>query len=407
MKIKIKYQPEDFVVTEKATITLLEKGPYAVYLMTKRGWNTLDALREAAKFWGIPYANCAYGGRKDRWGLTTQWVTIKGGEPKDLELKDLTFNFKGYTDRQMGPDLIEGNHFKLGVRKLNPTDALAAVERAKSIARAGFINYFDDQRFGGYDSEQGFLAEKLLKNHLNGVIKSFIISTHPEDKTGEKERKAFFSVHWKDWRKCLEKAKTYFEKRAFARLMNDPKAFLDLIEDIPREELSMAVSAYQSFLWNETVRNLLTGRGWAGPSYPGVVGDYVFFDDLPARDYHYLKDLNISLAAAKTQMTDKIIGKVYEKVLASREINPAMFNKIKTRKVFFKPIPRKVIVKPVDLKVAFEDDEVYPGKKKLVLEFFLTKGSYATMFLKRIFAEERRSQGVLPSAIQVPSDSQE
>jgi tRNA pseudouridine13 synthase len=387
MKIKIKYQPEDFVVTEKATISLLEKGPYAVYLMTKRGWNTLDALREAAKFWGIPYADCAYGGRKDRWGLTTQWVTIKGGGPKDLELKDLNFKFKGYTDRQMGPDLIEGNHFKLYVRKLSPNDASAAVERAKRTARNGFVNYFDDQRFGGYDPQQGFLAEKLLKNHLNGVIKAFITSTHPEDKTGEKERKAYFVAHWQDWRKCLEKAKTYFEKRAFTRLMNDPKAFFVLIEDIPREELSMAVSAYQSFLWNETVKNLLVDRGWAGPSYPGAAGNYVFFDDLPARDYHYLKDLNISHAAAKTRMTDKIVGKVYEKVLASREINPAMFNKMKTRKVFFKPTPRKVIVKPGDLKADTGEDEIYPGCRKLILEFFLPAGSYATMFLKRIFAQ--------------------
>jgi len=407
MKIIIKYQPEDFVVRERATISLLDRGPYAVYLMTKRGRNTLDALREAAKFWGIPYSNCAYGGKKDRWGVTTQWVTIKGGEPKELELKDLTFNFKGYTDRQMGPDLIEGNSFKLCVRKLSPTEAKAAVEQAQNVARNGFINYFDDQRFGGYDATQGFLAEKLLKNHLNGTIKAFIASTRPDDKAGEKERKAYFETHWKDWRKCLEKAKTNFEKRAFTRLMNDPKAFQVLVNDIPREELTMAVSAYQSFLWNETVRNLLVDRGWAGPSYPGVAGDYIFFEDLSARDYHYLKDMNIPHAAAKALMTDKVIGKVYEKVLAAREINPAMFNKMKTRTVFFKPIPRKVLVKPVDLQAEFADDEVYSGKRKLVLEFFLPRGSYATMLLKRVFASETYSQEVPLSADKALSEPDE
>ncbi len=386
MKIEIQCQPEDFVVREEAVLLVSERGPYAAYLMTKQGWNTSDAIKEAARFWDLSYADCAYGGKKDRCGLTTQWVTIKGGQAKDLELKNLTFAFKGFTDRQMGPDLIKGNHFRLIVRDIDPDNASAVMDSVKKSAQNGFINYFDDQRFGSYNGKEGFLGEKLLKNHLSGVIKAYVASVHPDDKPQEKERKAFFALHWKDWRKCLEQARTYFEKRAFSRLMNDPKAYLDLIEDIPREELSMAVSAYQSFLWNETVRELIISRGWAGPSYPGVAGEYVFIDEISTRDYRYLKDMSISLAAEKTVMPDKITGKIYEKILATREVNPPMFNKMKTRKVFFKSTPRKVIVKPEDLHAEIGVDEVYSGKKKMALKFFLTRGSYATMFLKRIFA---------------------
>lgn len=387
MKIKVKCQPEDFIVEEKVLLTFAEAGPYTVYTLRKSDWNTADAVRQIAHAWKLKYADIAYGGKKDRHGQTLQYITIRNGQPKSLELKNILVQFKGYLDRPMGPDMIEGNLFKTVVRDLTPEAAAGAAETSAVVAANGFINYFDDQRFRSFDPIQGFLAERLLKSHLSGALKSYLVSTHPQDKKEERERKAFISEHWKDWQACLGAAKTSFEKRVFARLVNDAKGFLSLIEDIPSDDLHMAVSAYQSFLWNDIVRRLLLSRGWAERSYPGQAGDYLFFDRLNGRDYEYLKLMTIQHPAAKAEMPDKIVGKIYEKVLSEREIQPALFNKMKTRVVFFKPTPRKVLVKPRDTSFRVEDDDVYPGKKKLLLEFFLPRGSYATMFLKRIFAQ--------------------
>ncbi|MBF0570024.1 MAG: tRNA pseudouridine(13) synthase TruD [Candidatus Omnitrophica bacterium] len=386
MKIKIKCQPEDFIVEEKANLPRLEVGPFAVYKLKKRGWNTVDAIRQISRAWDLRYGDCAYGGKKDRWGLTTQWITIRGGREKCLELKDIALDFLGYTDRPMGPDAIEANLFKTVVRDLNEDQAGAARDACDNVTRAGFVNYFDDQRFGGYDPKQGFLADRLLKGHFNGVLKAYLSSTHPEDKKEEKARKAFFDQHWKDWQACLGMAKTSFEKRVFARLVNDPRGMLSLIEDIPPEDLHMAISAYQSFLWNEVVRRLLINRHWAQCVYDGVAGDYIFFEKLSPHDHEYLKDMTVVHPAAKAQMPDKIVGKIYEKVLTENELQPNIFNKMKTRKVFFKPTPRKVLIKPKDVAVKIDADELYAGKRKVLLEFSLPRGSYATMFIKRIFA---------------------
>ena len=42
-------------------------------------------------------------------------------------------------------------------------------------------------------------------------------------------------------------------------------------------------------------------------------------------------------------------------------------------------------VKPVGLKVIeFEDDDVFPDKKKLRIEYSLPKGSYATVLLREL-----------------------
>jgi tRNA pseudouridine13 synthase len=53
--------------------------------------------------------------------------------------------------------------------------------------------------------------------------------------------------------------------------------------------------------------------------------------------------------------------------------------------VFFKAYPRKAVVTPEHLKASSpEPDDLYPGRKKLVLSFFLPPGSYATMLIKRL-----------------------
>ena len=386
MKNKNLFRSEDFVVEEKVLLQPLEAGPYTVYRLKKCGWNTLDAVRQISQAWNLKPGDCAFGGKKDRHGETIQYLTIKGGSPKCLELKNIFVEFKGYTDRPMGSDAIEGNLFKTVVRNLYCEEATDAIENAQGAAATGFVNYFDDQRFGGYDPSRGFFAEWLLKGHLNSVLRAYMASSHPDDKKEERGRKDFLNAHWKDWQVCLGVAKTSFEKRVFARLVNDPKRLHRLIEEIPSEDFHMAASAYQSFLWNEIVRRLLVSRKWADRSYSGVVGDYMFFEKLNGRDYEYLKNMTLHHPADKVQMPDKIVGKIYEKILAERDVQAALWGKMRTSKVFFKPTPRRVLAKPRDTVFTVEDDDQNKGRKKFALEFFLPRGSYATMFLKRIFA---------------------
>ncbi len=386
MKNKILFRQDDFIVEEKALLGPLGAGPYTLYSLKKRGWNTQDAIRQISQAWNLRPGDCAFGSKKDRYGETTQSITIKKGAPKCLELKNIFVEFKGYADRPLRADAIEGNLFKTMIRDLSADDASDAASNAAGVVSTGFVNYFDDQRFTNYDPVQGFFAEWFLKGHLNSALRSYLASSHPEDKKEEKDRKAFIGAHWKDWQACLGMAKTSFEKRVFVRLVNDPKALHLLIEDIPSEDFHMAASVYQSFLWNEIVRRLLVARKWADRSFPGVVGDYLFFEKVNGRDYEYLKDMMLHHPADKVQMPDKILGKIYEKLLAEREVPPALFSKMKTSKVFFKSASRRVLVKPRDTVFRVEEDEQNPGRKKLALEFFLPRGSYATLFLKRIFA---------------------
>ena len=74
--IKIKVKPEDFIVEEIADISLTQTGDFCVYLLKKRGWNTVDVLKNLSRKLRLPSSDFSYGGKKDKYALTSQYITI-------------------------------------------------------------------------------------------------------------------------------------------------------------------------------------------------------------------------------------------------------------------------------------------------------------------------------------------
>lgn len=386
--MKIKVRPEDFIVEEMACVPTRKKGPFGLYRLTKRGWNTADLLLRLSRDLRIPLQDFAYGGKKDRHAFTTQHVTIKGKGELAVAHDDYSFVFLGYTDRPMGPDLIAGNRFRITIRDIKREEDLSqALDAIGDVQKTGYPNYFDDQRFGSFDPKQGFIGEKILKGHYNGALKIYITRIRPEDGRRDKERKRYFFEHWGDWKACYNRAETEAEKEAFAGLVDDPKGFLPLLQKIPREEMSLFFSAYQSFLWNEVLRRItrILSRD-SLRTYPGDAGEYFFYEDLRSGDFDYLRKLSIPTPASNVKMPDEITDRVYSEVLKDRDVRPSQFNTRKVRQAFFKATMRKAIVMPEEVSCDVSDDEIYRNRKKLVLAFFLPRGSYATMFVKRLFS---------------------
>ncbi len=387
MKVVIKSQPEDFVVEEISHLRVRKKGPFGVYLLTKKNWNTVELLGLLAKRLKIPSKKIAYGGKKDRHGLTSQFITIEGPRQEDIKEDGFSLGFRGFADRPMGPDLIEGNHFKVTVRKLSVKDVDLALRELEQVQRFGYPNYFDDQRFGSYDPEHGFLGERLLKGHFNGALKTLLVSGYSEDRKEARERKRFFAEYWRDWKKCAERAATPYEREIFASLQKDPNGFLSLLKLVPREKLSLYFSAYQSFLWNEVTRRVIRGTGLPLRSHPGRAGDYLFYGELPAEIDDRLRTRDVPTADAKARASDPDTSRIYEAVLTENGVRRPMFNNLKTRQAFFKSSPRKLLLFPATLRAAAGEDELNAGRRTLALEFALPRGSYGTMLVKRLFAE--------------------
>ncbi|MBL8013859.1 MAG: tRNA pseudouridine(13) synthase TruD, partial [Candidatus Omnitrophica bacterium] len=326
MNTVIKARPEDFIVKEEAAVTYTARGLYSFYYLEKRGFNTVDAIREISKATKIPSYLFSYGGKKDRHAYTRQLISIEGGRLKDISLENLSLKFCGYSDRPMGPDLIIGNHFEVTVRSLESPILNQMVKRIELAKTQGFVNYFDDQRFGSFDQLQGFLAEKILLGHFNGALKIYLTSIYSGDPKAEKERRSFFHEHWKNWDACHTRAHNAFETFAFNELKKGEKAFITVLNKIPQEELSMYFSAYQSFLWNETAGQLLkqlVNQNLA--SVKGVVGEYIFYRELSPSILNTVKSMVIPTAAHNTRMSDPVSTKIYTKLLESRGLKSSFF----------------------------------------------------------------------------------
>lgn len=289
----------------------------------------------------------------------------------------------------MGPDLIEGNEFKVIVRALTLEEVQRATGEIEIVREYGYPNYFDDQRFGSYSKAQGFIAEKILKRHYNGAVKIYLTAIYPEDKKEEKDRKRFFFENWGNWDECLKKAKTAFEKKAFRILSKrQEKPFLRIIQTIPKEELSLFFSAFQAYIWNKVAERIVMIYGDELLRYRGNYWDYIFYRK--PQEFHYLKELLMPTASHKAEMPDELAEEIYNNILKEMELKPSMFNLKKIRTAFFTSTERPLVVIPDLRDWSIQDDELYKGKKALYLHFDLPRGSYGTMFIKRLFADEYR-----------------
>jgi tRNA pseudouridine13 synthase len=117
----------------------------------------------------------------------------------------------------------------------------------------------------------------------------------------------------------------------------------------------------------------------------GAAGPYLFYRELPPGVVERLAAARIPLPAGGVGYGDAEVAEEYARLLEERGIHPGRFNLRKLRQAFFKPSPRDVVVFPRELLVGEEaPDELNPGKARLTVTFFLPRGSYGTMLVKRL-----------------------
>lgn len=380
--MRLKATPEDFVVREAVDLRIRQKpARYRVYLLEKKGWNTADVVSAIARARGIPQSLICYGGKKDRHGHTFQYITIE--HPADHSLATPAYRLKavGYATEPMGPARILANHFEVTVRELNPEAAERLVTGAARVAAEGFPNYFDDQRFGSYDPERGFIVEHMLQGRWEAALAIALTHVYPGEKKAAKARKRQLREAWGDWPACRALARTAFEQRCFDLLSRHPDRFREALATARREEVEMWLSAYQSFLWNDVLARLVA-RSAAGQAETALVAGtanvYRFGPPSPS-----LREMVIPLPGKGMRFPAPEAGLVLEEVLRERRLRPAQLQSELLPGYMMKGSPREAWVTPRALHTEGPlPDDRYPGHLRLLLRFTLPRGAYATMLLK-------------------------
>jgi tRNA pseudouridine13 synthase len=89
---------------------------------------------------------------------------------------------------------------------------------------------------------------------------------------------------------------------------------------------------------------------------------------------------------------DDLTRTLFDEILKQKGLRPGSFRTKILRKAYFKSFPRKALILPDDLKIIEKKkDELHEAKQKMTVSFFLPRGSYGTMLVKRICLPNRQS----------------
>ena len=381
--MKLKARPEDFRVEERLKLRLKRAGAYSVYRLEKRFWNTLDVITHLEQRHGLRKLSRA--GLKDRYAQSVQYLSLPGRGPKQIIEKNYTLRLAGMADEPVSREVLLGNSFRVTLRALTDDEAPAILTALPKVNRFGFPNYYDEQRLGSARHGQGFIARRLIAGHFNGALRLWLGTPSAADDTQMRRRKTAIEDHWGDWPRILQLAPPEGQP-AIKHLSLSPKDFKGAVYLVPRNLLELFVNAYQGWLWNEILAALLAEMKVTLRQLEYSLGTLAFYAALSPPDAKFLSKLVIPAPGPDAEFASERAARVTNQVLAREGLSLDQLElKLRIRGVFFKAYPRKAVVVPEHLKASSpEPDDLYPGRKKLVLSFFLPPGSYATMLIKRL-----------------------
>ena len=316
---KIKQKPEDFIVKEIAGHELDEDGNYTYFILKKRNYNTLDAVKLLSKFLRIPIRYIGFAGTKDKTAVSEQVCSVYRVPQEKLErlrLKDIELIYIGKGKKPISLGDLRGNKFKIVVRNLSH------IIKRKTIIARKIPNYFGKQRFS--------------KNNID--IGKYIVKRNFQ--------KSVELINQKE-------VKFYIE--------DNPGDFAGALRNIPLKLRKLYIHAYQSYIWNKTVEEYMKTKPLTNEKIP-IVG-------------------------FSTELLQNTIGKIIRKILLEEGINQRDF--------IIKAIPelsseggeRNLFIMPEDFFISEpEEDELNKNKFKIILQFTLPKGSYATTVIEDLFS---------------------
>ncbi|MBL9141671.1 MAG: tRNA pseudouridine(13) synthase TruD, partial [Phycisphaerae bacterium] len=292
----LRRNPLDFQVDERLTAACLdslatqwsEESPYAVFRLTKTGLSTPEAVTHLCRALRITAHASSYAGLKDRHAVTSQHVSVHApvesvgrAMQKVHETPDWKARLVGWSSDHLSAAAIGTNEFALVVRGLTEASCAAMDTAAQALqapaASAGgamqesslredggrsllLANYFGDQRFGSARHGQGFAAEALLKGDFINAIRLLVGTPARKDRGDTRIFTRLCAQHWGDWSFLAAGLPRCPERAPFERLATGHEP-IDAFAAIPRFLQSLCIEAFQSLLWNDTLRSMALELG--------------------------------------------------------------------------------------------------------------------------------------------------
>jgi tRNA pseudouridine13 synthase len=379
--VKLKSRPEDFIVQEVSSFTPDPTGRYFVYELEKRSLATLEALKIIAGRSGMRPAELSASGLKDKHALTSQLFSAPRALPGDFKDERIRLKLVGKTAAPLTAGSIVGNRFEITLRGLSPTEVEALPRNAAEIAAVGVPNYYDNQRFGSIAHGQGFIAKALALGDYEEALRLHLAAPHRKQQMTDKSNRRLAAELWGDWDTLYRRMKRSPERALVEYLVQHPTDFAGCFERITPSLRTLFVAAYQSFLFNETLRRMVQAATPDAAKVKNRAGMLAFHRTaLPWRD------LQLPLPGPGTR-PDKFADAApfLDDVLREEGLTLQQLSLEGLDRTGFKGSSRAAVMWPEKFEMsAAEADDLNEGRSKVVVKFQLSRGSFATIITRRL-----------------------
>ena len=364
---KIRITPEDFEVSEKISEKTLnainqEEG-YAVYKLQKKRIDTNHALSDIFRKKGIRLKSL---GLKDASAITEQFVCSgnKGKPIEDYTTEKYSLRKIGFVKKPLSKKDMIGNHFKIKISECS--DGLSSFEEFDHV-----LNFYGYQRFGSKRPVTHLIGKSILQRDFDKAVDLVLSFTSEYDskENNEIREKLADKQNYKQYFEKIPKQMD-IERIVIKEMIEHGDAFR-AIRAIPLSLRRFYIQAYQSFLFNKSLSAAFSD---GENMFEAESGDICF--DLKGIIGKFVKGLDQKLALP-------FVGySYYKKTRFDYQISQIMQQEEVTPKDFFIKEMQEVSSEG-GFRQAAIDCSNYSSHDDVV-EFTLSRGSFATILLREI-----------------------
>lgn len=337
LPLEFKLSPETFHVLEVVDFNEAgfdkEKGEYAVLRLWKKGVEMFKALEAVSRKINVPRSNMHFYGMKDRNASTVSYLFVKSQllERKYLPLvmNNIKVELTGFIRTRPKRAYFKGNKFSIfmDIDAGSETRLPSLLEEiVKIISRTGLPAYYGYQRFGWRRYNSHVLGKYILLGREDLFAEEFLKSPYP----GE------------DYSCTIKRHLGVYEDLVYENIYR--KMPLDRgFKEINVKVNNMFLDAYSSFLFNMLLNALIEKSGLTSLNeelpMPGCINELQY----------------------------------YEHILRVENVEPRLLSNLKCfhRVGLFRPT----------------NNIVRSSRGRIVYEFFLEPGMYATVVLRELFKD--------------------
>ncbi|MFW9856421.1 MAG: tRNA pseudouridine(13) synthase TruD [Candidatus Thorarchaeota archaeon] len=232
-------------------------GLYVHCILQKSGLDTFTAIRKISNCLKVSEGDFGYAGLKDAEAVTYQRISIWNIRINRVIAIDLPqirlFNPVRQRFAVKIGDLI-GNHFEITIRKIQRNwNSLMWEEFMRSISSRGILNYFMAQRFGSRRPILHLIGRFLIQKRYTEVIRTYLGHTSLLENPKITELRKNWLQNWKEGEEIKNAfifPNSYHIENIMLKGLKRGLPARSIIENLPQAFLRLAISAYQSYLYN-------------------------------------------------------------------------------------------------------------------------------------------------------------